>query len=254
MFVGNDLTKPRWKLFMSDPALPAQIAERIWLAIAERRLRPGTRLKEEELAEIFGVSRARIRQALSGLEREGLVKIVPNRGALVAAPTVEEAGDVLFARRTIEQRVVERLAGQIRHGEVAAGAVASLRDHVARERDAARLAIPADTIRLSGGFHLKLAELVGSDFLCSILRDLISRSSLITAIYRDSAHDNCGPDEHEAIIAALERGDAAAARDRMGKHLDHIEADLDLDRARRPEPNLRSVLGHVAPPPTKPLA
>ena len=46
----------------------AQICDRVWLSIAEKRLRPGTRLKEEELAEIFAVSRARVRQALVILE------------------------------------------------------------------------------------------------------------------------------------------------------------------------------------------
>lgn len=232
---------------MTRPAaIPAEIGERIWLAIAERRLRPGTRLKEEELAEIFGVTRARIRQALAGLEREGLVTIVPNRGALVAAPSVEEACDVLYARRAIEQRIVERLAGQVRSGDLAPGAIDGLRAHVDRERAAAQAGAASDVIRLSGGFHQHLAELVGSAFLSSVLRDLIFRSSLITAIYRDSAHDNCGPDEHDRIIAALERGDADAVRAAMGAHLDHIEADLDLDRHRQPDPDLRSVLGHVA--------
>ena len=87
----------------------AIICEKIWLAIAERRLRPGTRLKEEQLAEIFSVSRARIRQALTALERDGLVTIMPNRGAFVSEPSVDEARDVFVTRRAIEQRVVERL-------------------------------------------------------------------------------------------------------------------------------------------------
>lgn len=83
------------------------ICERVWLAIAERRLRPGTRLKEEQLAEIFEVSRARIRQAFAALERDGLIVLVPHRGACVAEPTIDEAQDVFFARRAIEKRVVD---------------------------------------------------------------------------------------------------------------------------------------------------
>ena len=58
-----------------------EIYNRIWLSIAERKLKPGTRLKEEQLAEIFSMSRARVRQALSALEHDGLVTLVPNRGA-----------------------------------------------------------------------------------------------------------------------------------------------------------------------------
>lgn len=221
-----------------DAPAPAEISERIWLAIAERRLRPGTRLKEEELAEIFGVSRARIRQALAGLEREGLVTILPNRGAFVAAPTVEEAGDVFFARKAIERRVVERLAPRITPDDIA-----GLRAHVARERIAAAEDAVPDVIRLSGGFHQKLAELVGSDFLNSILRDLVARSSLITAVYRNTAHYNCGPDEHDAVIDCLERGDAAGAAQAMGVHLDHIEADLKLEGGTRIQRDLKDVLG-----------
>jgi DNA-binding GntR family transcriptional regulator len=59
-----------------------QIVEKVWLSIAERRLRPGVQLKEGQMAEIFDVSRARIRQALTVLERDGLVTIIPNRGAI----------------------------------------------------------------------------------------------------------------------------------------------------------------------------
>ncbi|NVP72777.1 GntR family transcriptional regulator, partial [Vibrio cholerae] len=57
-----------------------QIAERIWLSIAERRLRPGMRLKETELADVFGVSRAKVRQVLVTLERDGLVVLESNKG------------------------------------------------------------------------------------------------------------------------------------------------------------------------------
>jgi DNA-binding FadR family transcriptional regulator len=60
------------------------IYDRIRDAISDRRLRPGTRLKEEQLSGIFGVSRARVRQALTALEHDGLVTILPNRGAIVA--------------------------------------------------------------------------------------------------------------------------------------------------------------------------
>ncbi len=68
-----------------------EIRDRIWNAIAERKLRPGTRLKEEQLAEIFQASRARIRQALSLLDRDRLVTLIPNRGGFVAEPNHTDA-------------------------------------------------------------------------------------------------------------------------------------------------------------------
>ncbi|SMO60342.1 transcriptional regulator, GntR family [Paracoccus laeviglucosivorans] len=219
-------------------APPSEIAERIWLAIAERRLRPGARLKEEELAEIFAVSRARVRQALALLERDGLVRLQPNRGAFVPAPDVNEAADVLFARRIIERRIIERLSVAI-----TPKGIARLRAHVLHEREAKARGDLSDTIRLSGRFHLLLAELLQSDFLQAMLGELISRSSLITAIYRDSAQADCGPDEHEQIIAALERRDADAAVAAMSHHLDHIEAGLVLDADRKVQDELRDILG-----------
>lgn len=214
-----------------------QIVERVWLSIAERRLRPGVQLKEGQLAEIFEVSRARIRQALAALERDGLVTIIPNRGAFVCQPSVEEARDVFFIRRTVERCVVERLCRSVSKVDLA-----RLRDHVAKERTANASNATTDIIKLSGGFHLLLAEIAGSDFLFGVMRDLISRTSLITAIYRNTARFNCGPDEHAGIVEAIARGDAEEATKLMGHHLEHVESELDLSEIRNLSQDLRAAL------------
>jgi DNA-binding GntR family transcriptional regulator len=214
------------------------ICDSIWLAIAERRLRPGTRLKEEQLAEIFAVSRARVRQALSLLERDHLITLVPNRGAFVAEPTIEESRDVFLARRIIEGPLVERLCAR-----ADAEHIARLRAHVAEERDAHRRGDLPAIVRLSGGFHLLIAELAGSPYLYSVLRDLISRTSLITAMYQPRMTHNCGPDEHEEVVEHIARRDAAAACCAMNGHLEHVESDLDLNDAMDPPADLRDVLG-----------
>lgn len=219
------------------------IRNRIWLAIAERRLRPGTRLKEEQLAEIFSVSRARVRQALSLLERDHLVTLVPNRGAFVAEPTVEESRDVFFSRRVIEGRLVERLCERAGPKEIA-----RLRAHVAEERKAHKRGDLSAIVRLSGGFHLLIAELVGSRYLHEVLRDLISRTSLITTMYQPRMTHDCGPDEHEELVAHIARRDAAAAHSAMSHHLEHVEGQLDLNDAVDPPADLREVLGSVGGP------
>lgn len=201
----------------------AEICERIWLSIAEKRLRPGTRLKEEQLAEIFSVSRARIRQALTMLEGDGLVTILPNRGAFVSQPSVEEARDVLHVRKLIEERVIARVIDRIVEVDIS-----RLEAHLAEERAADARCDTSAGIRLSGRFHLLLAELSGSDFLSAVLRDLVSRSSLITAMYRRQHGCNCGPEDHAALIRALAARDATAAQVTMRNHLDHVESELDL--------------------------
>lgn len=214
-----------------------QIVEKVWLSIAERRLRPGVQLKEGQMAEIFDVSRARIRQALAALEREGLVTIIPNRGAFVCKPSVDEARDVFFVRRSVERCVVERIGKSLSKADVA-----RLRSHVASERVANANDVTTDIIKLSGGFHLLLAELSGSDFLFGMMRDLISRTSLITAVYRNTARFNCGPDEHDEIVEAIANGDAEKASRLMEHHLDHVESELDLREARDMSHDLRAAL------------
>lgn len=79
----------------------------IFEAILEQRLAPGTKLSEEALGEIFGVSRTIIRRALSRLAHESVVLLRPNRGAVVASPTVEEARQVFFSRRMVERAITE---------------------------------------------------------------------------------------------------------------------------------------------------
>ncbi len=68
-----------------------RIADAITTAIVERRLMPGTKLAEQQIADIFKVSRTLVRQALNQLSRDHLVTLEPARGAFVAQPSVEEA-------------------------------------------------------------------------------------------------------------------------------------------------------------------
>ncbi|MDK1490763.1 GntR family transcriptional regulator [Sinorhizobium sp. 7-81] len=220
------------------PATDQEIYQRLWSAIAERQIGPGTRLKEEQLSEIFSASRARIRQVLQNLARDGLITLVPNRGAFVSQPSTEEARDVFFARRTIEERLVEKLCATID-----AGGIDRLRNHVEAERRAHSNRDIAAAIRLSGAFHLLIAELAQSQILADLLRDLVSRTSLIMAMYRQKDVLNCGPDEHNAIVDCIVARDARKALAVMHHHLAHIENQLDLETDRVAARNLEDILG-----------
>ena len=222
-----------------DSLSAEQIAERIWLSIAERRLRPGMRLKENELAEVFGVSRARVRQALAILEREGLVNSEVNKGAFVAEPSVEDARDIFYVRRTVEKRVLERLVGRLSTAKLE-----TIRAHVEQERIANAANDQRNIIKLSGGFHQMLAEMSEAEFLSGLMRDLISRSSLITAAFRDSDKFNCGPDEHEEILEHLRSGDLEKAQTAMFHHLEHVEKELRLNGERESSRSLKDLLGY----------
>jgi DNA-binding GntR family transcriptional regulator len=211
----------------------------IFEAILEQRLAPGTKLSEEALGEIFGVSRTIIRRALSRLGHEGVVLLRPNRGAVVASPGVEEARQVFFARRLVEKAITE-LAVQHAGPEQ----LAELRQMVRDERDSFARGDRGAGIRLSGEFHLKLAEAARNAPLISFQRSLVSQTSLIIAQYETSNRSHCSYDEHMQLIDAIESRDGVLAVELMMHHMDHIDAKLNLD-AEGASDDLHAVFSHL---------
>lgn len=200
------------------------VYEYIFDAILEQRLAPGTKLSEEALCEIFGVSRTIIRRALLRLSHEQVVSIRPNRGAVVAAPSVEEARQIFAARRVVELAVIE-LA--VKNATVES--LGRIRNMVQEEQDAFDRGDIGSGIRLSGEFHLELARIANNTPLLNFQRSVVSQTSLIIAQYEVGHQTHCSFNEHEALLLAIESGDATRAVTMMKEHLDHIEGKLNLD-------------------------
>src|SRR5690606_37412181 len=143
------------------------ITSRLYSAILEHRIPPGTKLGEGRLAVIFSVNRARIREVLSKLAHERVVDLIPQKGAFVAKPTVEEARDVFEARQLIEPFAVRKLVATLDKAKIA-----QLRDHLELEEQARLRQDQPSIIRLSGEFHILLAELAGNSSLLRTTREL----------------------------------------------------------------------------------
>ncbi|MEO8935928.1 MAG: GntR family transcriptional regulator [Burkholderiaceae bacterium] len=201
-----------------------EIVEKVYTAILEHRLAPGTKLGEDRLASIFSASRARVREVLAKLANERLVDLIPQRGAFVAKPTVEQANDVFEARRLIEPGVVRRLVKRMD-----ADALKRLREHQRKEAEARRLDDKRAIVRLSGEFHLLLAELAGNKVLVRSLRELSTITCLIIFLYDAPTATSCRADEHAKIVAAIASGDATKAEALMLHHLDDIQQSLNLE-------------------------
>jgi len=201
-----------------------EIYERIYVAILEHRLQPGTKLGEERMADIFGVSRARIREVLARLAHEQIVELYAQRGAYVAKPTIEQARDVFEARRLIEPAVLRRLIETLTTEKVN-----RLRQHQELEADARRRNDKRAVIRLSGEFHTLAAELAGNSALARTMRELCMLTCLTIFLYDAPTAQSCRHDEHELIIDAVAKRDRARAEKLMLDHLDHIEGSLKLD-------------------------
>jgi DNA-binding GntR family transcriptional regulator len=203
-----------------------EIYEKIYVAILEHRLHPGTKLVEERLADIFSVSRARIREVLARLAHEQIVELYPQRGAYVAKPTIEQALDVFEARRLIEPAVLRRLIETLTPEKLA-----RLRRHQDLEVDARRRDDKRAVIRLSGEFHSLAAELAGNTALARSMRELSVLTCLMIFLYDAPTTTSCRADEHSQIIDAIAKRDAARAERLMLEHLNHIEGSMKLETA-----------------------
>jgi DNA-binding GntR family transcriptional regulator len=194
-------------------------------AIIEQALLPGTRLPEDEIGSQLGMSRTLVRATLARLQAEGLVEARPKRTATVAQPSLEDAREVFGVRRVLEREAV-RLAMRAWRPEFGA----ELAGHV-REEDAARArGDERVSIRLAGEFHIRLAGMAGNRLLQRYLAELVSRCSLILALYGRPHSSDCAVNEHSALIAALRAGDAAAAARLMDEHLEAVERRALIDR------------------------
>jgi DNA-binding GntR family transcriptional regulator len=197
------------------------IVDALTRAIVEHRLQPGTKLAEQKLADHFGVSRTLVRQALFQLAQNRLVKMEKARGAFVAAPTVEEARQVFQVRRMLEAEMVRQLVRGITPAKLKA-----LREHAAQEKAALGRRDTAEGVELLGDFHVRMAELSGNEVLEQILRDLVSRSSLISLMYQRAGFAAHSQEEHVELIKAIAARDEKLAVRLMEEHLLHVEESL----------------------------
>lgn len=204
----------------SAPTATDRVYEAIYGAILEGRHIPGMRLREEELAAGFEVSRTVVRQALQRLAQDSLVDLQHNRGAMVTLPGRELAAHVFDARRVVECEIARRLGATLTPEQTD-----ELRAIVEQEADAhARGDRPA-AIRLSGQFHRTLARLSGNPVFVRVVDELLPTTSLLLALYQPAGVVGCVAHRHVELLAAIERGGAPAAAE-MKRHLLEIERSL----------------------------
>ncbi|WP_172331151.1 GntR family transcriptional regulator [Mangrovicoccus sp. HB161399] len=210
-----------------------KIIQHVLDAIAHQKLPAGTKLGEQELAEVFSCNRAPIRRALAMLTGYGVIELVRNRGAFVSMPGETEAREVFEARRAVEDTICRRAAARAGKADIA-----RLRAHLAEEA-AAGTASRAQALQLSRRFHMMLAEIGGNGVLAKYLGELTLRSSLILGCYGSRRAQLCASGEHGEIVDALEEGDAGRACALLADHLRHIENEVDFG-SRSPAPSTLS--------------
>lgn len=215
------MTKP----IEADIAQEESIVERIYEALIDQRLAPGTKLSEADLCEAFGVGRMRVRRSLLMLANRELVDLQPNRGAFVAKPSAKQALEIFEARLAIEPAIAKQAAMRAKASDIK-----SLEKHLLKESAAHAAGDRREAIRLSGQFHTAMAQVADNAVMLRMVKDLVTRSSLIIGMFGSSGVTNCRDDDHAFIIQAMRSADGDLAAQLMQEHIHHIKQHLDLDQ------------------------
>lgn len=202
---------------VQSEALWERVVEALRRAIVIGELPPGSHLKEPVLAQRFGVSRLPVREAIAQLDREGLVRVEPRRGAFVVGVTEEDISDIYECRLMLETLAIRRAVQQ-----VTPEALDELEDvvgqmHSAVAANQSQLFAAADM-----SFHRQIVTMSGNRALTTAwepLAPLIETILGISDATCSSAELPAAVDGHRKIIRVLERRDASAAEPLLKEHL-----------------------------------
>ncbi|MGH8988010.1 MAG: GntR family transcriptional regulator [Acidimicrobiales bacterium] len=200
----------------SEVSVRQQTIHTLRQAIKSFQLRPGQRLVERELIDLLGVSRTTLREALRELAAEGLVTVVPQKGARVSAPTVEEASDLYEVRAVLESLLVSRFVKYSTEDEVAALSEAVEDYELATQRT-------TDTVELLTAkeqFYEVLIRGSHSATLEQLLEGIRARVQGLraTSLSRPGRADETVAELRAIAVAVLAR-DADLAAARMAEHV-----------------------------------
>lgn len=193
--------------------------------ILRRRFAAHDLLSEGRIAAAVGVSRTPVREALLRLQGEGLLRLLPKRGALVLPVTADEATDVMETRHVIESFAVLKMAREQRRLAL----LPTLDSHLADMRTAMAADDLTAYVAADRAFHLAIVAATGNEIITSLYRSLRERQLRMGLVnFLDETGGRIDPDrmqstltEHAQIRDAISRGDAAAAAEAVGAHLEH---------------------------------
>ena len=175
-------------------------------------------LTENYFAERFGISKSPIREALNRLESEGLITIVPRRGAYVVDLSVQDIEEIFELREALESLVVkdavvdEKLLARARAAVMAAKRYREENDKV-------------NYIRADATFHTTLAEASSNSRLKKILENMRNQMLIVRSkTFELSSHTSVK--EHLNILDALEQGNRNVAANLMAEHIRAVRARL----------------------------
>ena len=203
-------------------SLESQVSFRIREMIRQRILTKGEKVKERELCELLGVSRTPVREALRTLKSEGLIDIIPNKGAYVSEPSIENIREI-FEVMTLLEAEASRLAAQRITDEELKRLEAihrELKYHHANKNSVNYLETNAEC-------HWYIRSLAKNQLLYELIRSLQDKILLYRTqqLNKEGRFDQ-SIIEHEELLDAFRNRDAKNAEQAMRKHLKNQEEAL----------------------------
>jgi len=202
------------------------IYQSLMTAIVEHQLQPGSKLPEEALAEVFGVSRTGIRKVLQRLATVQMVTILHKRGAQVASPSVEEAQQIFRTRTLLEVANLPDILARCQPQQLAA-----LEDIIRQEQRAHETYDGPAALRYSAEFHIQLQAIAGNQVLTEMVTHLSQRSSLVIATWGAPWSQGCRCNDHEHLVNLLREKALQPLSAALTHHFDHIVSSLSFERA-----------------------
>lgn len=196
-------------------SLRGKVYERIREDILSGRYQQYTELKETVIGAELGVSRTPVREALHQLELEGLVDIIPNRGAYVNMITAKDVQDIYILRSLLEGQCTRWATEYITEKQLESlEETLCLSEHYAGKQNYEKL------FELDGLFHEQLYAASNSRILNHVLSDFhdyVKRVRRATISLKERAVKST--EEHRAIFEAVKAGDADLAEERAKEHV-----------------------------------
>ncbi len=202
--------------------LAAQVYEYIKDSIVKGRLLPGQRLSDLELAEQLKVSRSPIREAIQRLAHDGLVKLVPHKGASVVQVTPHQVEELFDIRESLEA-----LACRLACGRASSAAIAPVRRKLEQAARKVRKGILTEYPQSDVDFHRAVVLWSGNRELEDFL-DMVHRKILLVRYRSGSSVSRAREaiEEHMAIADAIEARDAERAEAAMRAHVRKARANI----------------------------
>ncbi|MRW84898.1 FCD domain-containing protein [Pseudoduganella sp. FT26W] len=215
---------PATSLRLSPTTVADQAADALRRKIMSGELPEGFQLRQDALASEFGISRIPVREALVQLEGEGLVRIVPHKGAVVSELSVDEISELFMLRALLEPVLLKKSAPRLTAEDFAQ--LDAILAEYKQELDAQRMTRWGE---LNTRLHDVLMSRASQPRTLAIVATLLQQTDRYTRLQLSLSVDSCrrAEEEHEALVRLCKAGEVRAAAALLKRHIEHACEELE---------------------------